>query len=260
MTTLVLRLSGPLQAWPAPASFDRRPTRPYPTWSALIGFFHACLGVPRPGRGQSFAVHPAVAEANLLIRCDQMGTVLDDYHTINPLPARILHGDPKAKEADLAQINNMSGGTWRMPKQDRLPTALTTRGYLTDATFCVLIAPHADRLDELTQAIRHPLFSPYLGRRSCPPAAPWFLGIYPGTLDEAAGAVPMVSSDQHALEVHHLNGPEPSQVFRTITETDEPTGRAGSTYRNRSRSVTYITPPTVKTLEELLGWSQEHLR
>lgn len=260
MTTLVLRLSGPLQAWPAPASFDRRPTRPYPTWSALVGFFHACLGVPRPGRGQSFAVHPAVAKADLLIRCDQIGAALDDYHTINPLPTRILYGDPKAKATDLAQVTNMGGGTWSIPKQKRLPTALTTRGYLTDATFTVLIAPPEDRLDELTHAIRHPLFSPYLGRRSCPLAAPWFLGAYPGATHQAASAVPVVNSKQHALEVHSLNGPEPAKVVRTITEADEPTGRVGSSYQQRRRSVTYITPPTVETLEELLDWSQEHLR
>lgn len=155
MSTLLLRLSAPLQAWGSNAKFERRGTERAPTKSGVIGMLAAALGRKRD---------EPVDDLLLLrfgVRVDQEGTLLRDYHT--------------ARRDKLAYV--------------------THRYYLSDAIFLVGLEGDATCLARLDHAIRHPVYPLFLGRRSCPPAGQVSLGIRQGlSLLEAMETEPILSS------------------------------------------------------------------
>ena len=147
MSTLLLRLAGPLQAWGYDSKFETRRTGREPTKSGVVGLLAAALGRKR---GDS------LDDLNCLhfgVRVDKEGELLHDYHTV--------------------QMN--SGKTY-----------VTHRYYLADATFVVGIESDDEvQLEMLKNAVQNPAFALYLGRRSCVPTTPIVLGIRTGGLVEA---------------------------------------------------------------------------
>ncbi|HPY94759.1 MAG TPA: type I-E CRISPR-associated protein Cas5/CasD [Clostridia bacterium] len=142
MSTLLLRLTAPLQAWGVQSKFDRRDTQRAPTKSAVIGMLAAALGLKR----DSARVPELAARLRFGVRVDRAGSLLRDYHT--------------AASAKSAYV--------------------THRYYLCDALFLVGLEGEEGLLRELEAALRAPWFPLYLGRRSCPPAGPLVLGIREG--------------------------------------------------------------------------------
>lgn len=68
---------------------------------------------------------------------------------------------------------------------------VTKRYYLADAIFLAgLESEDESLLRQLEQALTHPVFPLFLGRRSCPPTMPLCLGVRPGTLLDALQAEP----------------------------------------------------------------------
>ncbi|CAM5315299.1 hypothetical protein SBADM41S_03773 [Streptomyces badius] len=57
---------------------------------------------------------------------------------------------------------------------------LSERFYLADAVFVAAVEGEADLLAGLHAALRAPVYPPFLGRRSCPPAQPVDLGLHDG--------------------------------------------------------------------------------
>ncbi len=140
MTVLLLRLAGPLQAWGDSSRFVRRETRQEPTKSGVLGLLAAAQGRRRTDPIEDLAA------MTFAVRVDQPGRLVRDFQT--------------ARSLDESRT---------MP--------LSYRYYLADAIF--LAAVEADRalLEGLLDALRHPTFPLYLGRRSCPPAGPLALGL-----------------------------------------------------------------------------------
>lgn len=161
---LILKLHGPMQAWGEHTFEGLRPSANFPTRSALLGLLGACLGIGRNERDRLQALADSVGMA---VRVDERrvprknGPVqpvrmvkMTDYHTIKD--AREDYTGLKSHE-----------------------TIQTWREYLYDAEFTVAIWSRANAevsLTELGKAVNQPLFTPYLGRRSCPLARPLFDG------------------------------------------------------------------------------------
>ncbi|MCX4963254.1 type I-E CRISPR-associated protein Cas5/CasD [Streptomyces sp. NBC_00654] len=139
MSVLLLRLAGPLQSWGSAARFTRRTTENAPTKSGIIGLLAAAQG---RGRDADLA---DLAALEFGVRIDQPGTRLRDFQTAH-------HGD-----TDKA-----------MP--------LSERFYLADAVFVAGVSGEAALMQRLYEALLEPVFLPYLGRRSCPPAQPIPIG------------------------------------------------------------------------------------
>lgn len=137
MSVLTLRLAGPLQAWGASARFTRRTTESAPTKSGVIGMLAAAAGIER---GDDTKLE-RLAALQFGVRIDQPGTRLRDFHTAH-------HG--------------VTGKS--MP--------LSERFYLADAVFVAAVEGEHELLAELHAALRTPVYAPFLGRRSCPPAHP----------------------------------------------------------------------------------------
>ncbi|MDT0263791.1 type I-E CRISPR-associated protein Cas5/CasD [Jatrophihabitans lederbergiae] len=156
--TLVLRLAGPLQSWGLTGQFIERDTASHPTKSGVIGMLAAALG---RARGEDISDLTALRFG---VRVDRPGVLLRDYHTISH------HDGTPMRSADgkLTAANT---------------TKITHRYYLSDAVFLVgLNGSDPAQLDELSAALRRPVYAPFLGRKSCVPAGRIDLGVHDGGL------------------------------------------------------------------------------
>ena len=156
MSTLLLRLAAPMQAWGSDSRFDVRRTCREPTKSGVIGLLAAALG-----RGRDESVED-LCHIRFGVRVDQEGKLLHDFHTAHSI------------------------------KQ----TYVSHRYYLSDAAFLVgLESDNTELLQKLERALQEPIFSLFLGRRSCPPTQPITLGIREKTLLEALRQEPWIASE-----------------------------------------------------------------
>lgn len=153
MSVLLLRLAGPLQAWGSAARFVRRTTESAPTKSGVLGLLAAAEGRPRE------ADLSDLAALRYGVRIDQPGTRVRDFQT--------AHHFVTGKSMPLSE-----------------------RFYLADAVFVAAVEGDRDDVHRLYAAVQEPVYLPYLGRRSCPPAAPVDLGVRDDT--DLVGALKQV--------------------------------------------------------------------
>ena len=146
MSTLLLRLAAPLQAWGTDSKFEVRRTNREPSKSGVIGLLAAALGLRRD------ADLSELSALRFGVRVDRNGEVIKDFH---------------------------------MAKAEKT-SYLTYRYYLSDAIFLVgLESEDRSFLEQIERALRNPCFPLFLGRRSCPPTLPLVLGIREEALETA---------------------------------------------------------------------------
>jgi CRISPR system Cascade subunit CasD len=195
MTGLLLHLSGPLQSWGTNSPWNRRDTHTHPTRSGLIGLLAAAEGRQR---GEPLDDYDAV---EFTIRIDRPGTVIEDFHTVGG-------GRSREETPPLA-----AGGRRPLGKG----TVVSKRHYLTDAVFTVAVTDaDTDFLDTLAAKLAEPVYTLHLGRRSCPPTAPLYLGSHQNPVLALHKIIPLNrtpprSSDNIAID------------FITEHPTDSPT-------------------------------------
>jgi len=244
MTTLALRLAGPLQAWPAHSRGIRRPSYRAPTYSGLSGLIAAALGRPR-----SDATDP-VAEAAIAVRIDNPGRVITDYQSINPLPSPGDRFDRRRQRRP--QMLTMAGSPYGQ-------TVLTNRQYLADAQFlCLVESTDADRF---ATALATPRWATFLGRKACVPGIDVVLGTFATPAADLVGQFPVIDPGADGAtvtrEVHWLSD---SATSRAEVEwwIDQPAGPVGASYHGRPRATTWQTCPTVASSGDLRRWSVDH--
>lgn len=211
MSVLSLRLAGPMQSWGASARFTRRTTESAPTKSAVVGLLAAAAGIER---GDDTSLAP-LAALRFAVRIDQPGTRVRDFQT--------AHHAASGKSMPLSE-----------------------RFYLADAVFVAALEGDTTLLASLHAALRNPVYAPFLGRRSCPPAQPVDLGLHEdATLMEVLGEVPWQASawyrrqhrdrtniDLTVLREGHDNELEFADTFR-----DQPISYAAEHRRHALRFV-----------------------
>ena len=158
MAVLLLRLAGPMQAWGVKSRFTVRATELAPTKSGVVGMLASAVG-----RRRTDPIEDLLA-LRFGVRKDQPGSVIRDFHT-----ARTLDG------------------------RESMP--LSNRYYLADAVFLAGIEGDRALLEGIDEALRHPAFPLYLGRRSCPPTYPVSLGLREAALLDALRAEPWLASE-----------------------------------------------------------------
>lgn len=144
MKTILLKFAGPLQSWGTSSQFENRSTDRHPSKSAVVGILAASFGYSRDDtRIERFQ------KLDFAVRIDQPGELLSDYH--------------------IAQKFKSDG------QIDRV--YVTNRQYLQDAVFVVALgSDDADWMAEIEHALKHPYFQTFLGRRSNPLTADFFIG------------------------------------------------------------------------------------
>ena len=152
---LLFQLVAPLGAFGSIAVGERRQTAARPSHSGLAGLLGAALGLDRADPRQiAFATSLAFA-----VRCDHLGPLLADYHTAQTPPAR-------------------KGKTWATRREElagETNTILSRRDYHSDCAFsvaCLAAEKTFVSLDQIAKALQRPIFTLYLGRKSCPLGLP----------------------------------------------------------------------------------------
>jgi len=154
MSTLLLRLAGPLQSWGYRSRFSDRDTGLEPTKSGVVGLLCCALGRPR-------SESPAdLASLGLHVRVDRQGTLLKDFHTAG---AGMFRGSREYFAP------TSSGAKGKNP-------VVTERHYLQDASFLIALEGDASLLTRLVKNLQDPKWLLALGRRSCPPSEPILVG------------------------------------------------------------------------------------
>lgn len=77
MKTILLKLSGPLQAWGTESHFETRQTDRYPSKSAIVGLIAGAMGYRREENDKMVELN----NMGFAVRIDQKGVLLRDYHT-----------------------------------------------------------------------------------------------------------------------------------------------------------------------------------
>lgn len=154
---LLFRLYGPLAAWGDIAVGEYRPSFAHPSKSAIIGLLAAALGIRRDEEERQKALAESCAIA---VRVDSMGVLLRDYHTTQV---------PSAKKGVVHYTRRSELAT------DDLNTILSSRDYRCDAAYTVAITVtdgSTYTVQQLAAALTKPIFTLYLGRKSCPLSLP----------------------------------------------------------------------------------------
>lgn len=157
---LVLRLYGPLAAWGDVAVGEVRPILTHPTKSALLGLLGAALGVRRD---ESELLSLMADSYGFAVSSEGRGTRIRDFHTVQSAPL-------------VNEKGYRSGYLMNRQRElsicvQELHTTLTYRDYICDVIYTVAVwmksslAPFD--LSQLCEALREPVFVPYLGRKSC---------------------------------------------------------------------------------------------
>lgn len=153
MTTLLLLLAGPLQAWGDSSRFSRRDTRMVPTKSGVLGLLAAA-----EGRRRTDALED-LTHLRFGVRSDQPGSLQRDFQTAID---------------------------WRSGK----PMPLSYRYYIADARFVAGVEGPEPVIAGLAAVVRRPAFPLYLGRRSCPVGRAPFLRVVEEPLETALRQAP----------------------------------------------------------------------
>lgn len=149
MPTLLLRLVGPMQSWGTTSRFDQRDTGKEPSKSGVIGLLAAALGIDR----ENWDDLEPLTHLSMGVRHDRPGVPKRDYQT-----AGCAATDTIIK-ADGSQAKD--GGV------------VSDRFYLADAAFLVgLEGQDRSCLERAHAALRNPVWSLALGRKSYVPSEP----------------------------------------------------------------------------------------
>lgn len=148
---LILGLTASLGAMGELAGHERRGALLWPGRSAVIGLMAAALGIRRDG---DFS---ALEALEVTVGVYDSGLPLRDYHTIETVPSAAVKTPNSRPEA------------LRLAR-GRTNTSITLRDYRAGPLYGVAVAGAG--LDPLAAALNAPVFTLYLGRKSCPLAAP----------------------------------------------------------------------------------------
>lgn len=189
MSTLLLRLAGPMQSWGTTSRFDERDTGKEPSKSGVVGLLAAALGIDREVWSEELQ---ALAALTMGVRHDRPGVLKRDYQTAQHIIS-----------ADRSKVHE---------------TAVTTRDYLADAVFLVGLEG-ADRglLERAHGALWNPVWPLALGRKSYVPSEPIWLpdGVVDAPLLDALSSWPWLGT---------LRRGEKALPDRLVVSFDSPDG------------------------------------
>jgi CRISPR system Cascade subunit CasD len=183
MSTLLLRIAGPMQSWGTRSHFTHRDTEREPSKSGIIGLVCAALG-----RDRSEAIDD-LASLKMGVRVDREGIVQKDYQTIQ-----------NAATAD-----------------GKKRTLTSERWYLADAVFLVGLEGEQELLQKIQQALQAPVWPLSLGRKSYLPSLPLWLknGIQNKELIDALKSYPPLTKKQENSRLRFIiESTEPTPNIR----------------------------------------------
>lgn len=180
MDILLFRLYGPMASWGEIAVGESRHTANYPSKSAVLGLIGAALGIERHDEAMQSSLQQGYALAMEVL---STGQLLRDYHTAQ-VPDSVGKFTYRTRRDELVL------------GKERLGTILSSREYRSDALALVAVraltnAPFS--LSQIREKLLKPVFHLYLGRKSCPLAAP----LHPQLLTDQANFLAAFKAYRH---------------------------------------------------------------
>lgn len=191
MSTVTLRLAGPMQAWSNTPAKAVRPTQDHPTKTGVIGMIASALGRDRSDPVDDLAI------LRFAVRADRPGELAEDYHTAGSgtfpiLPGTILANPNLIRDAaklpDGDVLDTLRDGAYAAPagvseKAGGVlvgrpgDTVVRTDQYLADAIFTVALTGPRDTVDAVATALTQPARPLHLGRKDYPPTGQLLIGV-----------------------------------------------------------------------------------
>lgn len=162
---LILKCQGTMQAWGGHTYEDYRPSLIFPTRSAVVGMLGACLGLRREFPEKIKQLNDSFELTVLAHR-----RKVEQRHLNEETERKPLH---MHKMTDYHTVLDARRADGKM-REDAI---VSKREYLCDAEFTLALGFNENAeygLSEVIQAINKPVYTPYLGRRSCPLHQPLF--------------------------------------------------------------------------------------
>ncbi|KAA1248581.1 CRISPR-associated protein Cas5 [Mycobacterium simiae] len=240
MSTVLLRLEGPMQSWGlsqrGPNSAHRT-TQLRPTKSAVIGLVANALG-----RDYHDPIHD-LAALQFGVRIDRPGTVETDYHTSGSgyfplLPGEVYTRPAWAHKAAAYAPGQPFDAPYLAPSdinRDRNGvlsakpglTVITHDWYLADASFLAALAGDQDLVDQIGTALAKPARTLFLGRRAYLPSQPILAGIVSTPLIDALTDAPAAPGAGTALHTWIEPDPRRPDSHGAVVAHDQPISYAG---------------------------------
>ncbi|WP_196053552.1 type I-E CRISPR-associated protein Cas5/CasD [Paracoccus lichenicola] len=218
---LVFTLAATLASNGDLAGHERRGTLTWPGRSAILGLLAAARGIRRDdARGQA-----ALAPLHVAVAVHDIGQPLRDYHTVQTVPTAAARR-PDSRAAALHKAGRA------------VNTTLTQRDYRCGVLYSVAVwgldmAPFRD-------ALLRPVFTLYLGRKSCPlsaPPAPRLVQADDAVTALEAAQMPEFRPVPPAFAIH---SDAPSPDARTERRNDVPLDRSRWHFTSREVHVTHL--------------------
>lgn len=230
MTTLLLRLAGPMQSWGTQSRFSIREGASEPSKSGVVGLLCAALGRPR------WESVDDLAAVRMGVRVDLPGVARVDYQT--------------------AGGTHRNGERYGVVKADgsRGETVTSRRHYLADADFLVGLEGDQAVVEQLSEAIERPRWQLFLGRKSYLPTAPVLVGVRIDPLEDALRTEPWPG--EHRTDKRRRPADDAAPQLLVVLEqqdgsgedvrSDQPLGAAFETrtFALRSVKTTFYTVGT----------------
>ena len=155
MKVLALKLSGPFQSWGTDIRVKDHRTDTMPSKSGVVGLLAAALG---RSYGDDIS---DLSSLRFGVRCDRAGTGHRDFQRADALR-----------------------------EDGKVDTYIGYRYYLQDACFTACLEGDEGLLEMCAEALNHPIYPIYLGRKACVPSCRVFIGVYDGTLEDVLRSLP----------------------------------------------------------------------
>lgn len=245
MNGFILHLQGPMMSFGDTGFGQLREAGPYPSRSAVLGILAAALGISR-GDTRLLDLHRALRVHVATVRAGSLGM---DYHTVKP--SGYEEPDELPNRRSPADVNSVQ----------------TYRGYHHDAHFVALVGGNdGDLMAACRKALDEPVFTPFLGRRSCPPATPLrALPVSGDTIVDALGAAVVEGQAlHHQARRSWRQRPERFSAYIDGEVFEAPaTCRAEEVLRSYRRDLlvelprSYVNRPVLELAVELPGVAEE---
>lgn len=174
---ILLRLKAPLQSWgdnsKAETSGRLRATNTKPTQSAITGLICACMGI---NRDRNNIEYDKIVNGVKIISIMQKRNykILSDYHTMGGGYDCSGYDENMVPRTAEGKIPVSSGWNKKLPSRAKL----STREYLQDADFTVVLKTTQVEVDKLVEKLKNPVWVPYFGRACCIPSERIYVGVF----------------------------------------------------------------------------------
>ncbi|HAT6805088.1 TPA: type I-E CRISPR-associated protein Cas5/CasD [Citrobacter freundii] len=181
---LVFQLHGPMASWGVDAPGEVRHSHMLPSRSALLGLLAAALGIRRDEEVRLNDFNQHYAFVLCASHDPRWGR---DYHTIQ-MPKEVRKARYFSRREELSD-------------PELLSALISKRDYYTDAWWLVALMHTADApytLGQLRDALRHPVFPLYLGRKSHPLALPLSPVLLNGAVQDVLNEAYVLYREKHS--------------------------------------------------------------